>query len=233
MADARPPIAGYTVLVHCVCGKPIAVFALESGSDFDQCVAHVLEHKLQGKTVALKDAKGAVPCGFDAPTCALHNLYPLSEAMRRLLTDNQMASMECMVLPEEGLDEARRLNLRSAAPEAPAAARSAAATRKQAWPDSEMEQSCGLWQRFSLELTRAEYEGKCSALFDRGVTPVSRLLEYLDLTVEEIDEVVMVGGMTRTPRVRELLQSHLGVSRLNVEIDPDVVVAYGAATIAH
>lgn len=196
-------------------------------------MAHVLEHKLQGKMVTLKDAKGAVPCGFDAPTCALHNLYPLSEAMRRLLTDNQTTSMECMVLPEEeGLDEARRLNLRSAAPEAPAAGRSAG-TREQAWPDSEMEQSCALWQRFSLELTRAEYEGKCSALFDRGVTPVSRLLEHLDLTVEEIDEVVMVGGMTRTPRVRELLQSHLGVSRLNVEIDPDIVVAYGAATIAH
>lgn len=194
-------------------------------------MAHVLQHKLQGKVVALEDAEGAVLCGFDAPTCALHNLYPLSEAMRRLLTDGQTGSMECMVLREEH-NVARIKGLRSAASEAAAAGRSAGAG-EEARPVSEREQSCGLWQPFSLELTRTEYEGKCAALFDRGVTPVTRLLEHLDLTVDEIDEVVMVGGMTRTPRVRELLKSHLGVSRLNVEIDPDVVVAYGAATIAH
>ncbi|CAM9551584.1 unnamed protein product [Hapterophycus canaliculatus] len=92
---------------------------------------------------------------------------------------------------------------------------------------------CGLWKPFRLDLTRTEYEQNCASLFDRGVVPVDRMLDYLDLGVDEIDEVVMVGGMTRTPRVRNLLKSHLGVDRLNIEIDPDVVVAYGAATIAH
>lgn len=99
--------------------------------------------------------------------------------------------------------------------------------------DGREEGDCASWELFSLEVTRKEYEEKCKTLFDRGLAPVSRLLDRLDLTVGEIDEVVVVGGMTRTPRVREMLKTLLGISRLNVEIDPDVVVAYGAATMAH
>lgn len=213
-----------------------------SGSDFDQCVAHVLERKLEGNTVAMEDAKSAVPCGFHTPTCALHNLYPLSEGLRRRLTDDHTAKASCMILPEEERDEARRRSLRSSdskesglkgtVSERGAGARGGV---DEGMHNSEGSEGgrCGLWKAVSLELTRAEYEDLCGGLFDRGLVPVTRLLDYLDLTIEEIDEVVMVGGMTRTPKVRELLKSHLGVNRLNIEIDPDVVVAYGAATIAY
>ncbi len=166
-----------------------------------------MERKLEGSIVTLEEAESALSCGFATPTCAVHNLYPLSEGLRRLLTDGETATTECMMLPEE----ARRRNLQSSDPA----------------------KGCRLWKRFSLDLTRPEYEHSCAYLFDRGVAPVDRLLDSLDLRVDEIDEVVMVGGMTRTPRVRNLLKSHLGVNRLNVDIDPDVVVAYGAATIAH
>lgn len=209
-------------------------FPSRPGSDFDQCVTHVLERKLEGGIVALEEAEAAVSCGFASPTCAVHNLYPLSEGLRRLLTDGETATMECMMLPEG----ARRRNLRAAdsktgapsgaSPEAGNVARHPAHSS-----DGGKEGRCGLWKPFSLDLTRVEYEHSCASLFDRGVAPVDRLLDYLDLRVDEIDEVVMVGGMTRTPRVRSLLMSHLGVDRLNVDIDPDVVVAYGAATIAH
>ncbi|CAM9842014.1 unnamed protein product, partial [Choristocarpus tenellus] len=92
---------------------------------------------------------------------------------------------------------------------------------------------CELWELSEVEVTRGEYENRCQALFRRGVEPVDRLLKELDLEPDEIDEVVMVGGMTRTPRVRQMLKEHLGVKRLNIEIDPDVVVAYGAASVAH
>lgn len=204
------------------------------GSDFDQCVTHFLERKLEGSIVALEEAEAAVSCGFASPTCAVHNLYPLSEGLRRLLTDGETATMECMMLPEE----ARRRNLRSpdSKKEAPSG-ESPKAGSVGGHPahsfGSDHGGRCELWKPFSLDLTRAEYERSCASLFDRGVAPVDRLLDYLDIRVDEIDEVVMVGGMTRTPRVRSLLMSHLGVDRLNVDIDPDVVVAYGAATIAH
>lgn len=198
-------------------------------------MTHVLENKLEGNIVTLEEAETAVSCGFATPTCAVHNLYPLSEGLRRILTDGENATMECMMLPEG----ARRRNLRSPDFEKDVPSGKSPKAGNVGGPpthsssDGRQEGRCGLWKPFSLDLTRAEYEHSCASLFDRGVEPVDRLLDYLDLRVDEIDEVVMVGGMTRTPRVRTLLKSHLGVGRLNVDIDPDVVVAYGAATIAH
>ncbi|CAM9188145.1 unnamed protein product [Scytosiphon promiscuus] len=205
------------------------------GSDFDQCVTHVLERKLEGSIVPLEDAERAISCSFAAPTCAIHNLYPLSEGLRRLLTDGQTASLECMTLSGEARRSTLRpSNIETGTPsfglEVPNAE---ARNQDTSNSDGDKRGHCGLWKPFKLDLTRAEYEHSCASLFDRGVAPVDRLLKFLDLTIEEIDEVVMVGGMTRTPRVRNLLKSHLGVDRLNVDIDPDVVVAYGAATIAH
>lgn len=197
-------------------------------------MTHVLERKLEGSIVTLEEAEIAVSCGFATPTCALHNLYPLSEGLRRLLTNGETAMMECMMLPEE----ARRRNLRSpdfnmGTPSGGNPEAENGGSHDAHSSEGGEEGRCGLWKPFSLDLTRAEYEHSCASLFDRGVAPVDRLLDYLDLRVDEIDEVVMVGGMTRTPRVRSLLKSYLGVDRLNVDIDPDVVVAYGAATIAH
>lgn len=197
-------------------------------------MTHVLERKLEGSIVTLEEAEGAVSCGFAAPTCAVHNLYPLSEGLRRLLTNGETAMMECMALPEE----ARRRNLRASDLKKGTPSGGSPKTERGGGGDAHSSESgeegrCGLWRPFSLNLTREEYEHSCASLFDRGVAPVDRLLDYLDLRVDEIDEVVMVGGMTRTPRVRSLLMSHLHVNRLNVDIDPDIVVAYGAATIAH
>lgn len=53
----------------------------------------------------------------------------------------------------------------------------------------------------------------------------------LDLKRDEIDEVVMVGGTTRMPQIRQMVQEELGVESLNTSIDPDLTVAYGAASV--
>jgi molecular chaperone DnaK (HSP70) len=63
------------------------------------------------------------------------------------------------------------------------------------------------------------------------VIPIQRLLKDLDLQKEEIDEVVMVGGTTRMPQIRELVRVELEKERLNTHIDPDLTVAYGAASV--
>lgn len=213
------------------------VSCLSPGSDFDQCVAHVLANKLEGRLVALEDASDAISCHFDSPTCALHNLYPLSEGMRRQLTESQMSNIRCMILSGDKSADTQQRNLRSEATETsfaePTDGRLMGTKTAAHNPSQNGGEDCGLWDSWTLELSRTEYEEQCTTLFSRGLAPVSRLLDRLDLTVGDVDEVVMVGGMTRTPRVRELLKEHLGVDRLNVEIDPDVVVAYGAATVAH
>ena len=68
-------------------------------------------------------------------------------------------------------------------------------------------------------------------LYSRSMLPIRRLLDDLNLEKHEIDEVVMVGGTTRMPKIREMVQKELGVSSLNTEIDPDLTVAYGAASV--
>ena len=82
-----------------------------------------------------------------------------------------------------------------------------------------------------FEINSEQYNEACTSLFDRSINPVARILKDLDLSKEEIDEVVMVGGTTRMPQIRNLVKKELGVESLNTSIDPDLTVAYGAASI--
>jgi molecular chaperone DnaK len=83
-------------------------------------------------------------------------------------------------------------------------------------------------KHISMKLTRAKMEQLCDDLFERTIEPVQRCLEDAKTKAEEIDEFVLVGGMTRMPRVVETAHSlvnkppHQGVN-------PDEVVAVGAA----
>ena len=81
-----------------------------------------------------------------------------------------------------------------------------------------------------FEITRQDFEVGCKVLFDRGLEPVVRLLKELEMSVDEIDEVVLVGGTTRIPLVKKQLKEHFG-KELNDHIDPDVTVAWGAASV--
>ena len=62
------------------------------------------------------------------------------------------------------------------------------------------------------------------------MAPVERLLGELEMKKEDVDEVVLVGGTTRVPRVKQLLREYFQ-KELNDHIDPDITVAYGAASI--
>jgi heat shock protein 5 len=59
---------------------------------------------------------------------------------------------------------------------------------------------------------------------------VERLLKGLEMSIEDIDEIVLVGGSTRIPRIKQQLKSYFR-KELNDHIDPDITVAYGAASI--
>jgi molecular chaperone DnaK (HSP70) len=83
----------------------------------------------------------------------------------------------------------------------------------------------------AVTVSRADFERVCDPVFARAVQPLDRVLESHGMTSKEIDEVVLVGGTTRIPRIRDLLRQHLNISHLNTHIDPDVTVAVGAACV--
>lgn len=61
-------------------------------------------------------------------------------------------------------------------------------------------------QRTQFTVTREYFESTCASLFERSLVPVTRLLTDLDMKKDDIDEVVLVGGSTRIPRVKQQLK---------------------------
>ena len=82
---------------------------------------------------------------------------------------------------------------------------------------------------FSETLTRARFEELCIDLFKKTLTPVQKVIDDSDLKKAEIDEVVLVGGSTRIPKVQMLLKDFFNGKEPNKGINPDEAVAYGAA----
>jgi len=82
---------------------------------------------------------------------------------------------------------------------------------------------------FSETLTRARFEDLNIDLFKKTMAPVSRVLSDAGLSKSEVDEVVLVGGSTRIPKVQSLLKDFFNGKEPNKSINPDEAVAYGAA----
>lgn len=78
-------------------------------------------------------------------------------------------------------------------------------------------------------LTRAHFEEMTSDLLDRCRTPFNNVLHDAGISVQEIDHVVLVGGSTRMPAVKDLVKELTGGKEANQTVNPDEVVAVGAA----
>ena len=83
-------------------------------------------------------------------------------------------------------------------------------------------------KHIKVDLSRAKLEQLCDSLFERTTSPVKSCLKDAGLTSGEVDELVLVGGMTRMPRVVETAKALLG-KQPNQGVNPDEVVAIGAA----
>jgi molecular chaperone DnaK len=83
-------------------------------------------------------------------------------------------------------------------------------------------------KHIAITLTRAKMEQLCDELFERTISPVKNCLNDSELAANEIDELVLVGGMTRMPRVVETARS-LVSKPPHQGVNPDEVVAIGAA----
>lgn len=82
-----------------------------------------------------------------------------------------------------------------------------------------------------LTLSLEQYNEAVQPLYERSVLPIRRLLKDLSLKPKDIHEVVMVGGTTRMPQIRQLVREEMQTESLNTHIDPDITVAYGAASV--
>ena len=84
-------------------------------------------------------------------------------------------------------------------------------------------------KHLDMKLTRAKFEQLTADLVDRCVGPVKRALADAKITERDIDEVILVGGSTRVPAVQALVRRLTGGKEPNQTVNPDEVVAVGAA----
>lgn len=82
---------------------------------------------------------------------------------------------------------------------------------------------------FSESLSRAKFEEINGDLFKKTLEPLKLALEGAGLKKNEIDEIVLVGGSTRIPKIRQLVKEFFNGKEPNTGINPDEAICYGAA----
>ena len=87
-------------------------------------------------------------------------------------------------------------------------------------------------KHLSMKLTRARFEQMCEDIFQRSVGPVKQAIQDAGVTPEQINEVVLVGGSTRIPRVQQIVKDLFNGKEPHKGVNPDEVVAVGAAVQA-
>lgn len=85
---------------------------------------------------------------------------------------------------------------------------------------------------FYTSITRARFEELCQDLFRSTLQPVEKVLKDSKIDKGQVDEIVLVGGSTRIPRIQKLVSDFFNGKELNRSINPDEAVAYGAAVQA-
>ncbi|RSH86914.1 Heat shock protein sks2 [Apiotrichum porosum] len=82
---------------------------------------------------------------------------------------------------------------------------------------------------FSSNITRARFEEINAVAFKSTIEPVEKVLKDAKSTPAKVDDIVLVGGSTRIPKIQSLVSEYFGGRQLNKSINPDEAVAYGAA----
>uniref|UniRef100_A0A8I3MMG0 Hypoxia up-regulated protein 1 n=2 Tax=Canis lupus familiaris TaxID=9615 RepID=A0A8I3MMG0_CANLF len=81
---------------------------------------------------------------------------------------------------------------------------------------------------FKAKVTRAEFEELCADLFERVPGPVQQALQSAEMNLDEIEQVILVGGATRVPKVQEVLLKAVGKEELGKNVNADEAAAMGA-----
>ena len=87
-------------------------------------------------------------------------------------------------------------------------------------------------RKFRRVVSRHLFEELNEDLFQKVLEPIDRVLDDAELSPTDIDEIVLVGGSTRIPRIRQLITEYFGGRKPNVAIDPELAVVTGIAVQA-
>lgn len=184
---------------------------LLGGADFDTAVAnvlaeqhsHILSNLESYNTNPEELAASCAQITDDLPLCSVSSFHTIGENMKIYLSrTGETAEAKCLSL-----------------------SLSDSSDKKSA------KELCDRLSPISLVLSLEEYDKAAKPLYERSLLPVHRLLADLTLRPDEIDEIVMVGGTTRMPQIRELVRGAFSNAQLNTHIDPDLTVAFGAASV--
>ena len=85
---------------------------------------------------------------------------------------------------------------------------------------------------YSINIARAKFEDLCKDFFRKTMEPVSKVLVDTKMDKSSINEIVLVGGSTRIPKIKEMLSNFFNGKKLNESVNPDEAVAHGAAVLA-
>ena len=188
------------------------------GADLDAAIAHALEeghseilqrlkaYTLSKESTSVEDLIAECPDQItDAiPLCSRSCFHTLAEQLKiGVSSTNHTATAQCWGLPSSSMQE----------------------------EDQETQSICETLESVELTLTPDDFWLQTKSLLQRSLVPVERLLQDLSIQTQEIDEVVLIGGTTRLPHIRQLVQDYFAASQINFHIDPDITVAYGAASV--
>lgn len=191
------------------------------GADFDAAVSHFLLESRSQVIQRVRDALKVIhgddhevedevlahecPRIREMPLCTLSSFHTIGEQLKIGLSEypngDGVVSSQCLTLPDSH------------------------------GPLASVSAFCDALEATTLVITSAQYERAIEPLLSRSSTPVNRLLTDLDLTSAEMDQVVLVGGTTRMPQIRKIVAQILPGATINSHIDPDLTVAYGAASV--
>lgn len=82
---------------------------------------------------------------------------------------------------------------------------------------------------YNVTISRAKFEELCMDLFRETIRPVENVLRDAKIDKSNVHEIVLVGGSTRIPKIKQMLSEFFGGKKLNETVNPDEAVAYGAA----
>ena len=87
-------------------------------------------------------------------------------------------------------------------------------------------------ETLQIKVTRPKFEDLCKDIFRKLIKPIDEVMKIGKIYISDIKEVVLVGGSTRIPKVKEIVSEFFGGIKVNDSINPDEAVAYGAAVEA-
>ncbi|KAJ6662455.1 hypothetical protein lerEdw1_011868 [Lerista edwardsae] len=190
------------------------------GQDFNQRVLQYLYNEIQ-------QAYGSLPSRKEE----IHRLRQAVEAVKLNLTIHSSSIIKVFLTMPQRKDHHEHLQKENKLYYNPENVPSETVTQmKDNMRDSPSETESSTWEKvlFELEISRKLFETLNEDLFEKILVPIEQVLKDGHLDKMEVDEIVLVGGSTRIPRIQKVITEFFG-KKPNTSVDPDLAVVIGVA----